>query len=102
MREHGSFQTIDSQTIRMQEIMSDNQRESGFVEWPLIMLAELHGYFLRRIPRTVECELIGDLVDSCLPGDVVTIAGEVKVLSVDDFGNGKKDQSLFLLYILVN
>ena len=55
-----------------------------------------------RIPRTIECELLGDVVDTCLPGDVVTVTGEVKVLSVDDYGSGKKDQSLFLLYILVN
>ena len=56
----------------------------------------------RRIPRTIECELTGDLVDACLPGDIVTVTGEVKVWSTDDFQAGKKDQGMFLLYILAN
>lgn len=32
-----------------------------------------------RIPRTVDCEAREDLVDSCVPGDLVTITGIVKV-----------------------
>ena len=31
------------------------------------------------MPRTVDCEVIEDLVDSCVPGDVVTLTGIVKV-----------------------
>lgn len=31
-----------------------------------------------RIPRTIECELTADLVDTCVPGDMVTITGVVK------------------------
>lgn len=46
---------------RVQELMSGDQRESG------------------RIPRTIECELTQDLVDSCVPGDMVTITGVIKV-----------------------
>ncbi len=42
-------------------MMSGDQRESG------------------RIPRTIECELAQDLVDSCVPGDMVTITGVIKV-----------------------
>lgn len=34
-----------------------------------------------RVPRTVEVELTEDLVDSCVPGDEVTITGVVKVFS---------------------
>lgn len=51
--------------LRVQELISDDQRESG------------------RIPRTVECELTQDLVDSCVPGDMVTITGVIKVSSDD-------------------
>lgn len=51
---------------RVQELMSDDQREAG------------------RIPRTIECELVQDLVDSCVPGDVVTITGVVKVSSTEE------------------
>lgn len=31
-----------------------------------------------RVPRSLECELTEDLVDLCVPGDVVTINGIVK------------------------
>lgn len=31
------------------------------------------------MPKTVECELFEDLVDTCLPGDVITVTGIVKV-----------------------
>ena len=32
-----------------------------------------------RVPRTIEVELTEDQVDSCVPGDVVTICGQVKL-----------------------
>uniref|UniRef100_A0AAY4CF72 DNA helicase MCM8 n=1 Tax=Denticeps clupeoides TaxID=299321 RepID=A0AAY4CF72_9TELE len=67
-----------------QELMSDDQRESG------------------RIPRTVECELTQDLVDSCVPGDMVTITGIVKVSNEDANCKTKKDKCMFLLYIEAN
>lgn len=57
-----------------------------------------------RVPRTLECELVGDVVDSCVPGDIVIVSGEVKVVSTDE-GSGKskkKDQAMFLLYLHVN
>lgn len=64
---------------RVQELMSDDQREAG------------------RIPRTIECELVQDLVDSCVPGDVVTITGVVKVSSTEE---GKRFiQEDFFLYV---
>ena len=34
-----------------------------------------------RVPRSLECEMTEDLVDSCVPGDVVTINGIVKAIS---------------------
>lgn len=36
-----------------------------------------------RIPRTVEAELTGDLVDAAAVGDVVRVLGFVKVLNAD-------------------
>ncbi|XP_039594602.1 DNA helicase MCM8 isoform X2 [Polypterus senegalus] len=77
--------TVDWQTIKVQELMSDDQREAG------------------RIPRTIECELSHDLVDSCVPGDLVSITGIVKVCSSDE-GNGRNtnDKCMFLLYIEAN
>ncbi|EPY79156.1 hypothetical protein CB1_000951027 [Camelus ferus] len=58
--------TMDWQSIKIQELMSDDQREAG------------------RIPRTIECELVHDLVDSCVPGDTVTITGVVKVSNAEE------------------
>uniref|UniRef100_A0AAY4CGP3 DNA helicase MCM8 n=1 Tax=Denticeps clupeoides TaxID=299321 RepID=A0AAY4CGP3_9TELE len=78
---------MNYELCRVQELMSDDQRESG------------------RIPRTVECELTQDLVDSCVPGDMVTITGIVKVSNEDGTESNcktKKDKCMFLLYIEAN
>ncbi|XP_038074651.1 DNA helicase MCM8-like [Patiria miniata] len=77
-------ETVDWQMIKVQEIMMDGQRESG------------------RIPRTVECELTCDLVDCCVPGDVVTIGGVVKVSNIDEGHGRNKDKCMFLLYLHAN
>uniref|UniRef100_A0A669F3I2 DNA helicase MCM8 n=1 Tax=Oreochromis niloticus TaxID=8128 RepID=A0A669F3I2_ORENI len=69
-------QTVDWQIIKVQELISGEQRETG------------------RIPRTVECHLTSDLCDSCVPGDTVTVTGIVRVSN-----DGNKDQCMFLLYI---
>uniref|UniRef100_A0A673HN88 DNA helicase MCM8 n=1 Tax=Sinocyclocheilus rhinocerous TaxID=307959 RepID=A0A673HN88_9TELE len=69
---------------RIQELMSGDQRESG------------------RIPRTIECELTQDLVDSCVPGDMVTITGVIKVSNEEGNNRNKKDKCMFLLYIQAN
>ena len=37
-----------------------------------------------RIPRSIECELTNDLVDTCFLGDVVTLTGIVKALNSDN------------------
>ncbi len=49
-----------SRLFRLQEISGDDKREVG------------------RIPRMLDCELTSDLVDSCVPGDVVTVTAVVK------------------------
>ena len=59
-------QTIDWQTVRVQEISGDDRREAG------------------RIPRTIECELTADLVDACVPGDMVTITAVVKATGSEE------------------
>lgn len=41
------------------------------------------------MPRTVECELVEDLVDMCIPGDVVTVTGIIRVINnYMDIGGG--------------
>lgn len=58
--------TLDWQRIRVQEKLADDQVDSG------------------RVPRIVECELLQDLVDIVVPGDVVSVSGIVKVLATDE------------------
>ncbi|KAK9289862.1 hypothetical protein L1049_008023 [Liquidambar formosana] len=78
-------QPIDFQKIRLQEILKSENHEEG------------------RVPRTVECELTEDLVDACIPGDVVTVTGIIKVINnYMDVGGGKSkssNQALFYLYL---
>jgi DNA helicase MCM8 len=74
-------ETIDWQTIRIQEIVNDETREAG------------------RIPRTVECELIGDLVDSCIPGDNITVTAVVKAAGSEEARGRNKDKCMFILYL---
>ncbi|KAL6841378.1 hypothetical protein ACP4OV_028896 [Aristida adscensionis] len=76
---------MDFQKIRIQELPSSDNREEG------------------RVPRTVECELTEDLVDCCIPGEIVTVTGIVNVLNnYMDGGGGKpksKSQGLYYLYL---
>ncbi|XP_020252649.1 probable DNA helicase MCM8 isoform X3 [Asparagus officinalis] len=58
-----SAKPIDFQKIRLQEMLKSESHEEG------------------RVPRTVECELAEDLVDACIPGDVVTVTGVIKVIN---------------------
>lgn len=78
-------QTINCQTIRVQELQSDDQRESG------------------RVPRTVECELTNDLVYTCIPGDIVTVTGIVKkkICSSKKKNTQGKESNIFMQYIEV-
>ncbi len=65
-RNPNSAFTNDWQKIRIQEKLSNEHIDSG------------------RVPRTIECELIRDLVDTVVPGDVVLVSGILKVLAADD------------------
>jgi DNA helicase MCM8 len=61
-----TFETECRDNCRLQERLNDEQLDSG------------------KIPRSIECELLEDLVDSVVPGDVVIISGIVKVLSTEE------------------
>ena len=80
-----SARTVDFQQLRIQEL-ADDAAEAG------------------RIPRTVECEISEDLVDCCIPGDVMTVSGVVKSRSISAGmpGNSAKGKCLFLLFLDVN
>ncbi|XP_022145599.1 probable DNA helicase MCM8 [Momordica charantia] len=78
-------EAIDFQKIRLQELTKSDDHEEG------------------RVPRTVECELSKDLVDACIPGDVVTVTGIIRVINnYMDIGGGKsksKNQGFYYLYL---
>jgi DNA replicative helicase MCM subunit Mcm2 (Cdc46/Mcm family) len=46
-----------------------------------------------RVPRTVDIELFEDLCDSCVPGDVVTVTGVVKVSRMQRSGSSISSES---------
>ncbi|KAF9557028.1 DNA replication licensing factor mcm8 [Mortierella alpina] len=78
-------ETVDWQTIRLQEKLPDDRMDSG------------------RVPRTIECEVVNDLVDRVIPGDVVEITGIVKVSqSEKNYSRVKTGNTMYLLYIDVN
>jgi DNA helicase MCM8 len=81
--DRSSALAVDWQKIKIQEIVSGEQVDQG------------------RIPRTIECELRGALVDGCIPGDIVTIAGTIKAMKVAGSCPGMQ-KSLFVLYVDVN
>ena len=69
MREEATMD--DFQIIRIQEEL-DNESGAG------------------RVPRTIDCELLGDLVDSCVPGDQVTVVGVLRMRVADDYRQTNK------------
>ncbi|XP_011304592.1 DNA helicase MCM8 [Fopius arisanus] len=58
--------------IKLQEHFDDNQDDKG------------------KMPRVVEVELVSDLVESCMPGDDITVVGIVKIRGTDDGNQNKK------------
>ncbi|KAH8937600.1 hypothetical protein BDL97_16G036800 [Sphagnum fallax] len=84
--ERATAKLMDFQKIRLQEISNLDGHEEG------------------RLPRTVECELTEDLVNACIPGDIVTVCGIVEIINPStDVGSGggksKGKQSLYHLYL---
>ena len=76
--------TVDRQTFRLQEFSEEDSADSG------------------RVPRSIECELLSDLVDACVPGDIVSVCGIVKTFD-EPTGKGRNaNKNMHLLYIAVN
>lgn len=80
-------ETVDWQKIRVQELQEKNDdasfREEG------------------RMPRTIDAELFSDLIDTCIPGDVVTVCGVVRVLTIEGGGHNRA-KCLYYMYIEAN
>lgn len=58
------------------------------------------------MPKTIECEIKNDLIDSCISGDIVTICGVMKTEVQSDVkgfgGKANKNRALHASYIDVN
>ena len=74
--------TVDCQRVKLQEVLDDDL-DAG------------------RIPRTIDVELTNDLVDCCVPGDIVTVSGIVRSIRTEKGPKGQA-QALFYLYIEAN
>ncbi|KAJ8686215.1 hypothetical protein QAD02_022009 [Eretmocerus hayati] len=74
------METIPMQVVRIQEHFGEEQDDQG------------------RIPRVMDVELFEDMVDTCTPGDDVTITGIVKMQGADN-GKINKATSVSSLYI---
>ncbi|EEB12334.1 DNA replication licensing factor MCM8, putative [Pediculus humanus corporis] len=72
--------TVSFQNVRLQEIVTDDNRESG------------------RVPRSIDCELIADLVDTCSPGEVSAMTGIIKIRNVDE-NSRQKNPNIFHQYM---
>ena len=78
LRQSTSTITVNRQVVRLQEVLEE---EGG------------------RVPRTVECELLEDLVDTCTPGDHVKITGVLKTSDAKNKKQSRKNQTQFLLFV---
>ncbi|KAG0233290.1 DNA replication licensing factor mcm8 [Actinomortierella wolfii] len=68
-------ETVDWQSIRIQEKLPDDKLDAG------------------RVPRTIECEVTRELVDRVVPGDVVEVTGIVKAIQSDDAAQEDEDDA---------
>lgn len=82
LRTNVNTETIDWQKIRLQDLACNQSIEDG------------------GLPKTIDCELTGDLVDSCIPGSIVTVTGVLKVSSTSEIK--RRGQVSYTMYIAAN
>jgi len=117
--------TVDFQRIKLQEIIEDETRwnaagsedDSATGSGGVVLDTDGGDDRIRskmafgegRVPRTVNIELTDDLVDRCVPGDVIVVSGIVKALNPESIeGRGSRNKGkgretgLLLLLIEAN
>ncbi|KAJ8924425.1 hypothetical protein NQ315_007221 [Exocentrus adspersus] len=73
--------TVSWQSIKIQELVTSQESENA------------------KVPRSLECELMEDLVKSCIPGDDITITGIIKVRDPNSNSSKNKQNTIFNLYL---
>ncbi|CAI5714523.1 unnamed protein product [Peronospora farinosa] len=100
-------QSCENATCRGRTLLP-NRSSVNTVDYQKIKLQEMETTDVGpgRMPRMIEVELYEDLVDSCIPGNVVTISGIVKSINSEihegRYGKRAQANSLYILYISAN
>jgi DNA helicase MCM8 len=87
--------------------MVAKRTDADSVDWQNICLQEIvENRSSGRVPRTLECEATGAMVDRCVPGDIVCISGTVKMVAADDNekagGRDNAKNSMYVIYVDAN
>jgi DNA helicase MCM8 len=87
--------------------MVAKRTDADSVDWQNISLQEIvENRSSGRVPRTLECEATGALVDRCVPGDIVCISGIVKMVAADinekAGGRDNAKNSMYVIYVDAN
>lgn len=81
------------------KLFPDRSCKTRTIDWQKVKIQEKLYVENSQVPRTIDLELSGDLVDSIIPGDVATISGIVKVISKDQGTSRSVGNQLYQLYI---
>ena len=96
---------IDWQSIRLQqtpELLAQTQSEDERRKASLLS-RDNESDIDSVMPRFIECELTADLVDTCIPGDVINLSGVVSTAPADGSrGAGRGSGGELNIYIHVN
>ena len=66
--------------------MQPKRTDADSVDWQQLAVQEIvENRSSGRVPRTIECEATGAMVDRAVPGDVVCVSGIVKVLAAGEW-----------------
>jgi DNA helicase MCM8 len=87
--------------------MVAKRTDADSVDWQNICLQEIiENRSSGRVPRTLECEATGAMVDRCVPGDIVCVSGTVKMVAADDNekagGRDNAKNSMYVIYVDAN
>jgi DNA helicase MCM8 len=84
------------------KLYPDRSSKTKTKDWQKVLIQEKLYTENSQVPKTIEIELNGDLVDSVVPGDVATVSGIVKVLSKEQGMSKGIGNQLYQLYIDVH